>query len=114
MTAPTEDEVRAWLESERRIAERGAAVAREVSMSDRAYERLRVLASSALAMLDEARKDRERLDWYEQQHKLHGAVEVLYVYVVDEYELTITHDGNPVRYVRAPTLRAAIDQARGA
>ena len=61
MAEPTEDEVRAWLESERRIAERGAAVAREVSMSDRAYERLRVLASSALALLDEARKDRERL-----------------------------------------------------
>ena len=120
MTAPTEAEVRAWLlselaESQRFIGmdmlagkERGNPDAR------REAHKLSNMLRAALALLDEARKDRERLDWYEQQHKLHGAVEVLYVYVVDEYELTITHDGNPVRYVRAPTLRAAIDQARGA
>ena len=114
MTAPTEAEVRAKLHA------RIAAVPIGVERDDYASWGMEhgVLMSVAdardiLALLDEARKDRERLDWYEQQHKLHGAVEVLYVYVVDEYELTITHDGNPVRYVRAPTLRAAIDQARG-
>lgn len=96
MTTPTEDEVRAWLESERRIAERGAAVAREVSMSDRAYERLRVLASSALAMLDEARKDKARLDWLEAS----GC-----------YVTTSDVDFTPAPL---PNLRAAIDQARGA
>lgn len=96
MAEPTEDEVRAWLESERRIAERGAAVAREVSMSDRAYERLRVLASSALALLDEARKDRERLDWLEAS----GC-----------YVTTSDVDFTPAPL---PNLRAAIDQARGA
>ena len=114
MTPPTEDEVRAHLEREAATMERSAETARMVRFDDSTHMRLAAIYRSALAMLDEARKDKERLDWYEQQHTLHGAVEVLYVYVVDGYELTITHYGNPVRYVRAPTLRAAIDQARGA
>ena len=120
MAEPTEDEVRAWLESERRIAERGAAVAREVSMSDRAYERLRVLASSALALLDEARKDREELAVW----RLAGEQCV-------EIQRDYADNGEPVGYIAqlAPegfaalsdwhlgetpfgAVRAAIDQAR--
>ena len=103
MTPPTEDEVRMAL-----------MVLGNALGSEAQHLSIASAIATIETALDEARKDRERLDWYEQQHKLHGAVEVLYVYVVDEYELTITHDGNPVRYVRAPTLRAAIDQARGA
>ena len=113
MTPPTEDEVRAFLADWARLNDKLEADA-TFAHDKHTFATRAAKLRHALALLDEARKDRERLDWYEQQHKLHGAVEVLYVYVVDEYELTITHDGNPVRYVRAPTLRAAIDQARGA
>ena len=62
MAEPTEDEVRAHLETEARIADRGAAVAREVGMSDLAHARLASIYRSALAMLDEARKDRALID----------------------------------------------------
>lgn len=62
--------------------------------------------------LDEACKDRERLDWYEEQHTLHGAVESLYV--VNGYVVNVTHDGKPTGEHWGETLRAAIDQARGA
>ena len=48
---PTEDEVRAWLGSMRAF---GAVLT---------SHHPRELAASALALLDEARKDRERLDW---------------------------------------------------
>ena len=109
MAEPTEDEVRAWLESERRIAERGAAVAREVSMSDRAYERLRVLASSALALLDEARKDRERLDWIDGAFWCDYARSAVGVAEITAGTL-VTH----LAIGEGDTVRAAIDQARGA
>lgn len=40
------------------------------------------------------RTDTEIVDWLERQHTLHRAVEALYV--VDGYEVTITHDGNRI------------------
>jgi hypothetical protein len=55
--------------------------------------------------------DGEILDWLERQHTLHRQVEILYV--VDGYELTINHDGEPIRDLcwRGETLREACIEA---
>ena len=63
MTAPTEDEVRAHLEREAATMERSAETARMVRFDDSTHMRLAAIYRSALAMLDEARKDKERLEW---------------------------------------------------
>lgn len=55
------------------------------------------------------RKDAGRMDWIERMHTLHKAVEFLYV--VDGYSCTITHDGNPVATFADDTIRTAIDAA---
>ena len=110
MTAPSEEQVRAQLTRlaflasgwEDRACLLGNMTASEITESARA----------ALALLDAGRKDRERVDWMEQQHTLHGAVEMLYV--VDGYTVNVTHDGNPTGEHWGETLRAAIDRARGA
>ena len=102
MTAPTEAEVRAWLlselaESQRFIGmdmlagkERGNPDAR------REAHKLSNMLRAALALLDEARKDKERLEWLEAS----GC-----------YVTTSDVDFTPAPL---PNLRAAIDQARGA
>lgn len=54
--------------------------------------------------------DEERLNWLEAMHSLHQSVEILYV--VDGYEIQVTHDGNPEgKPVHGQTLRHAIDAA---
>ena len=63
MTPPTEDEVRAHLEREAATMERSAETARMVRFDDSTHMRLAAIYRSALAMLDEARKDKERLEW---------------------------------------------------
>ena len=96
MTTPTEDEVRAHLEREAATMERSAETARMVRFDDSTHMRLAAIYRSALALLDEARKDRERLDWLEAS----GC-----------YVTTSDVDFTPAPL---PNLRAAIDQARGA
>jgi hypothetical protein len=54
-------------------------------------------------------KDTERLDWYEVQHGLHTAVEVLYV--VDGYDLSLTYNGDSTAEFHGDTVRVAIDAA---
>jgi hypothetical protein len=68
--------------------------------------------SALLAAIAELERDAERLDWYEQQHTLHGSLELLYV--VDGYELSqMAEDGDTrVLQVYGESLRAAIDAAR--
>lgn len=57
-----------------------------------------------------AEKDATRLNWLEAKHTLHKAVEILYV--VDGYEVTLTHDGDPFSGpFHGQDLRAAIDAA---
>ena len=61
----------------------------------------------------ELARDKERIDWIEQQHTLHKAVEFLYV--VDGYQAQPTCDGDPVGdALHGETLRGAIDAARAA
>ena len=62
MTTPTEDEVRAHLEREAATMERSAETARMVRFDDSTHMRLAAIYRSALAMLDEARKDRALID----------------------------------------------------
>ena len=102
MTAPTEDEVRAWLGSMRAF---GAVLT---------SHHPRELAASALALLDEARKDRERLDWLAARDGISINPRV------HESGIKYTHltyfrdDRRGQQYVQGPaTLRAAIDFARG-
>ena len=102
MTAPTEDEVRAWLGSMRAF---GAVLT---------SHHPRELAASALALLDEARKDRARLDWLEAREGVDIAPRV------HESGIKYTHltyfrdDRRGQQYVQGPeSLRAAIDFARG-
>lgn len=54
--------------------------------------------------------DIELIDWLENNHTLHKAVEALYV--VDGYEVSITHDGNTIKGpFKAKTLREAYIRA---
>jgi hypothetical protein len=54
--------------------------------------------------------DAKRLDWLESNHTLHRSVEVLYV--VDGYEVQLTHDDSPIGPCHhGETLRQAIDAA---
>ena len=53
--------------------------------------------------------DGKRLDWLEEMHTLHKAVEFLYV--VDGYNVTLTYDGNALAQYHGATLRDAIDAA---
>jgi len=61
MTPPTEDEVRAHLEREAAKMERSAETVRMVRFDDSTHMRLAAIYRAALALLDEARKDKERL-----------------------------------------------------
>lgn len=54
--------------------------------------------------------DAERLQWYEDQHTLHWALEV--TYCVDSYTLEKVRDSGEIAWcVQAPTLAACIDEA---
>ena len=110
MAEPTEDEVRAHLEREAATMERSAETARMVRFDDSTHMRLAAIYRSALAMLDEAWKDKARIDAMER-----GDVEVQPMGTTACYFNVVTPDGR--LYTTAGgklTLRAAIDQARGA
>jgi hypothetical protein len=92
VTAPTEDEVRAWL-SEQEAFLYGLSLSRTLTTDEHTRH---ALLKTTLALLDEARKDKARLDWLEAS----GC-----------YVTTSDVDFTPVPL---PNLRAAIDQARGA
>ena len=103
---PTEDEVRAWLEQSAidcdQVVMRGAAITAK-------YFR------AAIALLDEARKDRERLDWL-QAHADAGFVKLetnAPEFDNDEQRFTV-YASKGYRRKFGATLRAAIDQARDA
>ena len=56
------------------------------------------------------RTDSEMLDWLEDNHSLHRSVDILYV--VDGYEVSVTHDSTPLHVtVRGDNLRDAISKA---
>ena len=60
--------------------------------------------------MNETGTDTARLNWMEKNHTLHRCVEILYV--VDGYEVQITHDDFPVGPAYSgETMRAAIDAA---
>lgn len=81
---PSEEEVRAYLTD--------MAYQNEILSRAEAYRHAAAIFRAALALLDAARKDRERLDWIEAQDR---AVKM------GSWDYTIS-------------LRAAIDRARGA
>ena len=108
MTAPTEDEVRAHLEREAATMERSAETARMVRFDDSTHMRLAAIYRSALAMLDEARKDRERLDWID------GAFWCEYARsAAGIAEVTAGTLAKHLTTGEGDNIRAAIDQARG-
>jgi hypothetical protein len=51
----------------------------------------------------------ELIQWLEDMHTLHCAVEALYV--VDGYEVSITIDGEPIHRFKADTLKEAYLEA---
>lgn len=54
--------------------------------------------------------DKDRIQWLENMHTLHGAVEILYV--VDGYQLTQTYDDSQIgEPVHSENLAGAIDKA---
>lgn len=55
--------------------------------------------------------DGQMIDWLERMHTLHQQVEILYV--VDGYEITVTHDGEPIfgQRWRGENLREALTKA---
>lgn len=54
--------------------------------------------------------DKDRIQWLEDMHTLHGVVEMLYV--VDGYQLTyMYHDSQIGEPVHGETLSSAIDSA---
>lgn len=60
--------------------------------------------------MDNEMIDSQILEWLEDNHTLHKAVEALYV--VDGYEVSITYDGNVIKGpFRAETLREAYIKA---
>ena len=59
MTPPTEDEVRAWL-SEQEAFLYGLSLSRTLTTDEHTRH---ALLKTTLALLDEARKDKERLEW---------------------------------------------------
>ena len=62
---------------------------------------------------EDAKVNVERLEWLEEWHSLHWQVEFLYV--VDGYQCTLTHDGNPIHGpYHAKTLVQALDLCREA
>lgn len=117
MTTPTEDEVRAWLEQYAATHETlarmfdeddpdGSPVAPELAANNRG---LSAKATAALALLDEARKDRERLDWIDGAFWCDYARSAGGVAEITAGTL-VTH----LATGEGDTVRAAIDQARGA
>lgn len=62
------------------------------------------------AEVEGMREDAERLDWYEREHTLHGAVEC--TYVVDGYHLALTYDGAIVAEFHGDSIRSVFDLAR--
>ena len=86
---PSEEEVRAYLTD--------MAYQNEILSRAEAYRHAAAIFRAALALLDAGRKDRERVDWIEAQDR---AVEI------GPWEWSPVYD--------TISLRAAIDQARGA
>ena len=99
---PSEEEVRAWLEY----------YVQEHQLTRQLTTRL---AASALALLDAGRKDRERVDWLEHQSE-YGRVALDTnnpEFDNSEPKYTVYASAKGGRKF-GDTLRAAIDQARGA
>ena len=107
MTPPTEDEVRAFLADWARLNDKLEADA-TFAHDKHTFATRAAKLRHALALLDEARKDRERVDWIEQE--------------IETGDITISGSahgvtldlGEGVPKSRERTVRAAIDQARGA
>ena len=114
MTAPTEAEVRAHLEREAATMERSAETARMVRFDDSTHRRLAAIYRAAIALLDEARKDRDRLDWLEAREGI-GIHPRVHESGIKYTHLTYFRDDRRgQQYVQGPeSLRAAIDFARG-
>lgn len=118
MTAPSEEQVRAWLEQKRDKFDRLTHEAKSVRGADafvRDWERQGDITRAALALLDAGRKDRERVDWLEQRAKRDGRDGGWNGYY--NVGLIPAWDDSPVRAggtFNCETLRAAIDRARGA
>ena len=104
MTAPTEDEVRAWLEGALIVNDMRARMGGDDSGH---------FYRAALALLDEARKDRARLDGL--AYDMEGSPVFDQIGAHDIHEIASADPGVEVNerdaYCRA--FRAAIDQARG-
>ena len=104
MSEITREEVRAWLED---CASTMEAVAQLPWLKTPVPAMEASMFRLALAALEDA----ERVEWYEGQHTLHGAVECLYV--VDGYHVSVTHDGDTVAQYHGDSVRSAFDRARG-
>lgn len=67
---------------------------------------------AVLAIVQSQRTDADIIEWLERNHTLHRAVEALYV--VDGYQVTITHDDHQIAGPwRGETLREAYVRAMG-
>lgn len=113
MTQPSEEEVRAWLELQRAFLDE---LAQMRSLTHEEFAR-QTFTYRLLALLDAGRKDRERLDWVQA-----AAADAL---EIDNYgagvgepnpndRVFLTWANSRDRIAVGETLRAAIDQARGA
>ena len=93
--------------------ERSAETARMVRFDDSTHMRLAAIYRAALALLDEARKDRARLDGL--AYDMEGSPVFDQIGAHDIHEIASADPGVEVNerdaYCRA--FRAAIDQARG-